>query len=152
MPMPWTYRHASREWRAFLDDARDTMGLETDNLAYTAIQGVLQAFRRRLTPQQAVAFAQVLPTVPRAIFVADWDLSEPPAAAGTRADWTAEAKALRPDHNLTPDNCVEATAIALRKSVRRDDLERVLAALPGFAVDFWDTPSVDPGTLAPRIV
>lgn len=152
MPMPWTYRHASREWRAFLDDARDAMGLETDNLAYTAIQGVLQTFRRRLTPQQAVAFAPVLPTVPRAIFVADWNLSEPPALPGSRADWTDEAKALRPDHNLTPDNCVEATAIALRKSVRRDDLERVLTALPGFAREFWDTPSVDPATLGPRIV
>ncbi|WP_373050650.1 DUF2267 domain-containing protein [Thalassovita aquimarina] len=152
MPMPWTYRHASREWRGFLDDARDAMGLETDNLAYTAIQGVLQAFRRRLTPQQAIAFAQVLPTVPRAIFVADWDFAEGPVAPGTRADWTAEAKALRPDHNLTPDNCVEATAIALRKSVRRDDLDRVLATLPCFARDFWHTPSVDPATLGPRIL
>ncbi|WP_323784586.1 DUF2267 domain-containing protein [Thalassovita sp.] len=152
MPMPWTYRHASREWRGFLDDARDEMGLETDNLAYTAIQGVLQAFRRRLTPQQAIDFAQILPTVPRAIFVADWHLTAKPVDAGTRADWTAEAIALRPNHNLTPDNCVEATAIALRKSIQRGDLERVLDRLPPFARDFWDTPSTDSATLGPRIV
>lgn len=150
--MPWTYRQASREWSAFLKIARAEMSLETDNLAYTAVQGVFRAFRRRLTPQQAVDFAQVLPCVLRALFVADWDLAEGPVEPGTRADWTAEAQALRPNHSLTPRNAVEATALALRRSVRRPDLERVLAGLPPFAREFWDTPSVDPETLGPEIV
>ena len=110
MPMPWTYRQATREWQAFLTEARDAMGLETDNVTYTAVQGVLQAFRRRLTPQQAIDFAQVLPSVLRAIFVADWRLADGPLPPGTRADWTAEAIALRPHHNLTPPNCVAASA------------------------------------------
>jgi uncharacterized protein (DUF2267 family) len=151
MPMPWTYRQATREWQAFLALARQAMDLETDNLAYTAVQGVLQAFRRRLTAQQAIDFAQVLPSVLRALFVADWQI-EPPAPPGTRADWTAEAMALRPHHSLTPPNCVEATAYALRKSVLRADLERVLATLPPFAADFWSTPGLDPATLGPGIV
>jgi hypothetical protein len=60
--------------------------------------------------------------------------------------------ALRPHHNLTPPNCVEATALALRKSVLREDLERVLATLPPCATDFWSTPGIDPATLGPRIV
>lgn len=149
--MPWTYRQATREWQAFLALARQAMDLETDNLAYTAVQGVLQAFRRRLTAQQAIDFAQVLPSVLRALFVADWQI-EPPAPPGTRADWTAEAMALRPHHSLTPPNCVEATAYALRKSVLRADLERVLATLPPFAADFWSTPGLDPATLGPGIV
>lgn len=151
MPMPWTYRQATREWQAFLADARAAMDLETDNVTYTAVQGVLQAFRRRLTPQQAIDFAQVLPSVLRALFVADWHLSDP-VSPGTRADWTAEAMALRPHHNLTPPNCVEATALALRKSVLREDLDRVLATLPPFAAEFWSTPGIDPATLGPRIV
>ena len=109
--MPWTYRQASREWQAFLADAREAMNLTSDNATYTAVQGVLQAFRRRLTPQQAVDFAQVLPSVLRALFVADWKLADP-VSPGSRADWTAEGKALRPLHNLTPENCVEATALA----------------------------------------
>lgn len=149
--MPWTYRQATREWQAFLADARAAMGLESDNLAYTAVEGVLRAFRRRLSAQQAIDFAQVLPSVIRALFVADWQLAEP-ALPGSRADWTAEAKALRPHHNLTPDNCVEATALALRKSVSREDLERVLATLPPFAAVFWSTPDIDPASLGPRIV
>ena len=150
--MPWTYRQATREWQAFLTEARDAMGLETDNVTYTAVQGVLQAFRRRLTPQQAIDFAQVLPSVLRALFVADWRLADGPLPPGTRADWTAEAIALRPHHNLTPPNCVAATALALRKSVLRDDLDRVLATLPAFAAEFWSTPGIDPGTLGPSIV
>lgn len=150
--MPWTYRQATREWQAFLADARAAMDLETDNVTYTAVQGVLQAFRRRLTPQQAIDFAQVLPSVLRALFVADWQLNEGPLPPGIRADWTAEAMALRPHHNLTPSNCVEATALALRKSVPRADLDRVLATLPPFAAEFWSTPGIDPATLGPRIV
>lgn len=65
MPMPWTYRHASREFRGFLDDAKDRMGLESDNMAYTAVDAVFQVFRRRLTAQQGLDFASALPCVPR---------------------------------------------------------------------------------------
>jgi uncharacterized protein (DUF2267 family) len=152
MPMPWTYRQATREWQAFLADARDGMGLSSDHATFTAVEGVLRAFRARLTPQQAVDFAQVLPAVLRALFVADWDLSAPPLPAGTRADWTAEAQALRRHHNIAPDTCVAATAIALRQAVLRADLERVLSRLPPFAAVFWSTPGTDPATLGPRIV
>jgi uncharacterized protein (DUF2267 family) len=152
MPMPWTYRQATREWQAFLAAAREAMDLTSDNATYTAVQGVMQAFRRRLTAQQAIDFAQVLPAVLRALFVADWRLDEGPVPPGSREDWTAEAMALRPHHNLTPANCVAATALALRKSVLRDDLERVLATLPAFAAEFWSTPGIDPATLGPVIV
>lgn len=152
MPMPWTYRKATREWQAFLAEARTAMDLTSDNAAFTAVEGTLRAFRRRLTPQQAIDFAHVLPSVLRALFVSDWHLDEGPIPAGNRADWTAEAMALRPHHNLTPPNCVEATALALRQSVLREDLDRVLATLPPFAAEFWSTPGIDPATLGPGIV
>lgn len=152
MPMPWTYRQATREWQAFLADAQDAIGTPTNHSTFTAVEGVLRTFRRRLTPQQAIDFAQVLPAVLRALFVADWDLSHPPAPPGTRADWTAEAKSLRPHHNIATDHCIAGTAIALRKHVQRADLDRALQRLPPFATDFWSTPGIDPATLAPRIV
>lgn len=150
--MPWTYRQATREWQAFLSDAQEAIGTPTDNTTFTAVEGTLRAFRRRLTPQEAIDFAQVLPSVLRALFVADWDLSLPPALPGTRAEWTAEAKALRPHHNVTPDTVIEGTALALRKAVLREDLDRVLSRLPPFAAEFWSTPGIDPATLGPRIV
>ena len=151
MPMPWTYRQASREWQAFLEDAKAAMELTSDNACFTAVEGVLKAFRRRLTVQEALDFAQVLPAVLRALFVADWQVALP-VAPGGRNDWRAEAQALRPQHNLTPANCVEATAQALRKAVLREDLERVLARLPTFAAEFWSVPGGDPASLGPRIV
>lgn len=152
MPMPWTYRQATREWQAFLADAKDALGTPTDNTTFTAVEGVLRAFRHRLTPQQAIDFAQVLPAVLRALFVADWRLGAGPAAPGGRADWAAEAMALRPNHDLTPPHCVEAVALALRRAVLREDLDRALARLPAFAAEFWSVPGVDPATLGPRIV
>ncbi len=151
MPMPWTYRQATREWQAFLSDAKEAMDLTSDNATFTAVEGVLRAFRARLTVQEALDFAQVLPSVLRALFVADWKIA-PPLVPGGRADWTRAAQALRPHHNQTPETCVAATALALRKSVLREDLDRVLAQLPPFAAEFWSVPGVDPVTLGPRIV
>ena len=52
MPLPTIYRHATRDWRAFLDDAKQELGLGSDNMAYTAVQAVLLTFRRHLTPAQ----------------------------------------------------------------------------------------------------
>ena len=152
MPMPWTYRQASREWQAFLEDAKAAIGTATDHSTFTAVEGVLRAFRNRLTPQQAIDFAQILPAVLRALFVSDWRLDADPLPSGTRADWTAEAKSLRRHHNFSPDGCVAGTALALRKSVNRVDLERVLHGLPAFATEFWSVPGIDTASLGPRIV
>lgn len=143
MPMPYAYRHAQAEWRAVLDCARDSMGLDSDNMAYTALQGVLLAFRRRLTVDQALRFADLLPAVPRAIFVEGWHPA-PPVAFGLRADWVAEAQSLRPHHNLTPVVCVEATARALRPLMEDDRLLALLAGFPPGAVDFWSVPDPQP--------
>ncbi len=145
MPMPWTYRHASAEWQRFLDVAKEEMDLTTNNLAYTAIEGVLLTFRRRLPVESALRFADVLPAVPRAIFVSDWHPATP-LPWGSRDEQTAEAQALRPAHNLTPGNCIEATAIALRATVRPDEIDPVLAALGPQAQAFWH---VDPARLRP---
>lgn len=68
--MPYAYRDAQAEWRSALDTVRDHMGLESDNMAYTALQGVLLAFRRRLSVDQVLRFADLLPAVPRAVLVA----------------------------------------------------------------------------------
>jgi uncharacterized protein (DUF2267 family) len=152
MPMPWSYRHATKDWRAFLADAQERLGTPTDNTTYTAVQGVLIAFRRRLTPRQAAAFAQALPAVLRALFFDGWNPDDPPRPFASRAEMAAEARALRPHHNLTPDHAIEAVAWALRRHVHQDDLDRVLATLPEGAIDFWAVPVEDPNELERRIV
>lgn len=138
MPMPWSYRHATKDWLAILADLRDRTGLVSDNQAYTVLDGVLRAFRARLTPEQAIAFSQALPAVPRAILFQDWTPA-PPLPFASRADLTAEVKALRKDHNWAPDNAMEAVAFALRRHTDPRDFERALAQMPAGARDFWHT-------------
>ena len=137
MPMPSTYQRAMEEWRAFLEDVKGRMDLVSDNMAYTAADGVFQVFRRRLTAQQGLDFASVLPAVPRAIFVKDWDVTAAPVPFADREVMTREAQALRRHHNLTPDNAIEATAWAVRRCTDPLAFERVLATLPQEARDFW---------------
>ena len=151
MPMPWTYRHASKEWRAILDDLKDRMDLVSDNSAYTAMDGVLQVFRRRLTAQQGIDFASVLPSIPRAVFVSGWQVEEPPLPFPDRAALVREVMAVRKDHNLTPENAIEAVAWTLRRYTNRADLERVLQRLPEGAVDFWHVEVADPREIEQRI-
>lgn len=152
MPMPWTYRHSAREFRAFLDDIRDRMDLVSDNMAYTVVDAVFQVFRRRLTAQQGLDFASVLPSIPRAMFVKDWQIPDPPEPFADRATMTREVQRVRADHNLAPDNAIEATAWALRRSLDQRDLDRVLGRIGPEAEAFWHVSVDDPAELAQRIV
>ncbi|GKY88650.1 DUF2267 domain-containing protein [Sinisalibacter aestuarii] len=152
MPMPWAYRHASKDWQAFLADAKEALGLSSDNMTYTAVQGVLTAFRARLAPREVMAFADLLPAVLRALFVAGWDPEAAPKPWADRATLEAEARGLRPDHNLTPDHAIEPVAIALRRALRQIDLDRLLERIGPEAEAFWRVTSVSAGALERRIV
>ncbi|MFS4580080.1 DUF2267 domain-containing protein [Phaeobacter sp. C3_T13_0] len=150
--MPWTYRHASKEWRAFLADAKERMSLDSDNMTYTAVDAVLQVFRRRLTAQEGLDFASVLPSVLRAIFVSGWDVTKPAVPFPSRNALIDEVKRVRVNHNLTPNNAIEATAWAIRRYTNKKDFERVLTQLPDDAVAFWHVDVDDPAELEQRIV
>lgn len=137
MTMPTEYRQASADFDRFILDVRDIAGLQTTNQAYTMVQSVFQTFRRRLEISDALLFANVLPPVLRAIFVADWDLEEPIVPFSGRLAMTREVQSLRSDHNLSPDTAIADVAAALRRNVDEVTLDRVLAWLPEGAVDFW---------------
>ncbi len=139
MPVPFEYQNASMDFEKFLVDARDISGLATTNQTYTMVQGVLQAFRRRLDTRDAVMFANVLPPVLRAIFVADWDIDEQRRPFEDRAVMTREVQALRPDHNFAPESSIRDVATALRKNIDGAALDRVLAQLSPGAAHFWRT-------------
>jgi len=143
MPMPYSYRHASEEYRAFLDDLRERLGTESDNVAYTCADAVFQVFRRRLTPAQALRFADALPAVLRAIFVANWDIAAPPLPFATRAEMTREAQKVRQHHNFAPDSVIGDVAWALARNTAPFEFERALAHLPPEARTFWQLPGAD---------
>lgn len=139
MPMPLEYQRASEEFEAFLAIAEEASGLTTRNQVYTMVQGVLQAFRSRLDVAEAIRFAQALPPVVRALFVADWDPEAPKRPFGTPEDWLADTRALRRDHNFAPDTAVRDVAFALGRHADPARWQSALARLDPAARDFWRT-------------
>ncbi|MBL6616180.1 MAG: DUF2267 domain-containing protein [Reyranella sp.] len=137
MTVPQEYKRASEQFEKLLVDARDAAMLQTTNQSYTMVQAVLRTFRRRLDVKDALRFASVLPVGARALFVADWDVSEPKQAFADIASMTKEVQSLRPDHNLSPDSAIRDVAKALRQNVDGAALDRVLAELPPGAAAFW---------------
>lgn len=115
------------------------------------MEGALRVFRNRLTPQQAIDFARIIPSELRTLFIADWQLDQPVLPPGSGKDWVEEAQRLRRNHNIAPDGCVEGAGLALHKSVQSGDLGRALAWLPAFASEFWRVLGVDPKPLGSRI-
>ena len=137
MPVPSEYQRATDEFYKLLMDARDAAGLTTTNQAYTVVQGVFQAFRRRLRLEQAIQFLSVLPVGARALFVADWDVDEPNRPFEDRAEMTKEVRSLRPEHNFAPETAIHDVAGALRRNVDETAFERALSMLPDGAREFW---------------
>jgi uncharacterized protein (DUF2267 family) len=137
MPVPMEYRLASQDFDRFLAEVAEATGLATRNQAYTTTQAVLLAFRRRLDTAQAIAFAQVLPAMLRALFVMDWDPQEPRMAGWDRAAMTEEVRRLRIDHNFSPDSAIADVARVLRGHVDATAFARCLATLPPEARAIW---------------
>jgi uncharacterized protein (DUF2267 family) len=137
MPVPSEYQRATDDFYRLLTDVRDSAGLTTTNQAYTVLQGVFQAFRRRLDLKDAVRFVSVLPVGARALFVADWDADEPRRDFEDRALMTKEVQALRAEHNYSPETAIRDVAVALRRNVDQTAFEHVLATLPRGAAEFW---------------
>jgi uncharacterized protein (DUF2267 family) len=137
MTVPMEYRQASRDFDAFLLDARDTAMLQTTNQAYTMVEAVLVIFRRRLSVAQALAFANVLPPVLRALFVSDWDASRPPEPFCDRESLIREVLAFRGDHNVSPASAITDVATALHRHVDPAAFARMLEKLEPAAREYW---------------
>lgn len=137
MTWPLEYPKACVDFERFMVTARDAAGLTTTNMAWTMVEGVLLTFRRRLDTSQAIAFANLLPPLLRALFVQDWQPQDRAQPFGSREHWLAEVRGLRPAHNFSPDNAIEAVATGLRGVVDQDKLDRFLASVGPEAQAYW---------------
>lgn len=130
------FRLASARFDDLLAEIADASHLTSRHQAYTVLDGVLRTFRRRLTPEQLLAFAQVLPPLVQSMLLAEWQPAPP------HADWSPETllrevRQLRPHHNLAPDNAIDTVATVLRRHVEPTAFEAWLAELPAPARTFW---------------
>lgn len=139
MTLPVEYERATAQFYDYLVDARDIAELWSTHVAYTMTQGVFQTFRRRLTVEESIQFANALPACLRALFIADWNLSDDRQPFGDRSEMTQEVKALRAEHNFSPETAIQDVAKALRRHVDEARFNAVLAALPPEARDFWSS-------------
>jgi uncharacterized protein (DUF2267 family) len=137
MPMPQAYFHASRDFEKFMEDLKRASMLQTTHQCYTMLEAVLHAFRGHLALADAMAFADHLPPVIRAIFVADWDVGQPVTPLPDRAGLQDEIRGLRHNHNLSTPSAMEDVAQALRHNMDQADFQRMLEILPSEAAAFW---------------
>ena len=138
MPMPQEYQIAAQRFEAFLADAGDALGLATRNQTYTVVEAVLLTFRRRLTAEQVLVFADGLPPMLRAIFVAGWRAGEPPADFADRAAMEREVRALRRNHNFAPEGSIAKVAGSFFRHVDTVRFDKALAGLSPEAKAFWE--------------
>jgi uncharacterized protein (DUF2267 family) len=132
VPVPFQYDAAGPQFHQLLRDARDLAGLTTTNQSYTMLEAVLL-----LCVRDATRFADVLPAVARAIFVAQWDPAEQEQPYPDRAALTREVQQLRAEHNYAPDTAISDVAAAVRRNVDQSAFDRCLAALGPEAIDYW---------------
>ena len=139
MTIPLRHSRATEEFEAFLRDAQVRMDSVTRNQTYQGVYGTLIVFRRRLTVQQVIEFAAVLPTVLSAILISDWDVDARPVPFDTRASMTAEVQSVRRNHNLSPNSVIADVAAAAWKHVDPIAFERCLERIGPDAVAFWSS-------------
>lgn len=137
MPLPMEYRLASQDFDHFLGDVMNETGLNSRHQAYTTTQAVFLCFRRRLSLADAIAFAQGLPAMLRALFVADWDTTQAQSQLWDRETMVEEVKQLRSEHNFSPDDAIEAVARVVHRHVDPRTFALSLGRLPDAAKSFW---------------
>ena len=137
MPLPIEYQRASDHLYSFLTELRDLSNFGSSHQSYTTTQGVFQVFRNRLTVDQAIVFANALPTALRALFVADWDTKSLIKPFVDIASMNEEVKQLRPQHNFSSASAIQNVGTVLRRHV---DIQMFKAALSDFPLEakaFW---------------
>ena len=137
MPVPAEFERASANFYDYLVDARDKAELWSTHVTYTMTQSVFHVFRRRLSTQEAIDFANVLPICLRALFVTDWNIDEKKMPFESREAMTKEVRLLRRQHNFSTDTAIRDVAEALRRHVDEDAFDKLLAQLPEGAIEFW---------------
>ena len=137
MPMPQDYFHASRDFEVFMEELKRISLLQTTHQCYTMVEAVFHALRGHMSPREALAFADHLPPVLRAIFVSDWDVDAPVRPMTDREGLQREILALRHNHNLSTPSALEDVGAALRQTMDARAFSRMLDALPPYLAGFW---------------
>ena len=137
--MPMEIAYASRQFLELLAALKRTAYLETHTQCYAMLRAVLHEFRRYLTIPQALALADALPPIVRAIFVEDWQPADPPRPPSPQAFDAAVTRRLAPHHAPPGDIALRVFEVLQDRSAQ-PKLARALAALPAGLRTLWHPP------------
>jgi uncharacterized protein (DUF2267 family) len=137
MPMPPEIAQASVQFMDLLGALKERAWLQTHNQCYAMLRAVLHEFRQYLTVRQAIAVADALPAVTRAIFVEDWaPCDEPPAPPAPEEFTAAVVRRLSP-HHVPPDSIVADVFAVLAPRCNAARLGPAVDALPSELRNLW---------------
>lgn len=137
MPMPFTYRHATEEWRRYLAAMQERTLIDSPNVIYTATDGIFRAFRCRVPARQVLAFGDQLPAVMRAVLTFRWDISAPLKPWVSRGELDEEIRRLRQSHNFAPPGILNDLVWGIRREVDARSFDRVLKTMAPEAREMW---------------
>ncbi|WGD29055.1 DUF2267 domain-containing protein [Ancylobacter sp. WKF20] len=137
MTVPMAYRRASEAFDAFLAEVADTAQLSSRHQAYTVVDAVFRAFRRRLAPGEVLVFAAALPPLLGALFIENWRAEGIGAASWAAEEVLRDVRSLRAHHNLASDQAVAQVGAVLRRHVDVAVFRQALRRLPLEAAHFW---------------
>lgn len=137
MTVPQEYWTATRDFERFMADLKDISLLTTHNQCYHMTRAVLHVFRAHLSVADALAFAEALPPVLRAIFVEGWVANGEVAPFPDRDQLMVEVMSIRRDHNVSTPTAIGDVAAALLRHVDRQRFDAVLSQLSPAAAEFW---------------
>ncbi|MEN0002275.1 MAG: DUF2267 domain-containing protein [Pseudomonadota bacterium] len=113
MPRPQAFQTAQQDFDQLLADIAEALDLSSRHQAYTVLESVLHAKRRRLDAPQIITYAGSLPPLLAALFVQGWSV-DAPTSSGPVTD--AEIEALRAAHNFAPPGAYVTVMALIEKA------------------------------------
>ena len=138
MPMPQEITQASKQFMELLGDLKEGSFLQTHNQSYAMLRAVLHEFRKYMTIGQAIAFANGLPTIVRAIFVENWKPAAQPSAPLSRRDFVDAVITRLSPHHVPPDSIVSDVFALLAARGEPAKIADVIDSLPTELKQLWD--------------
>jgi uncharacterized protein (DUF2267 family) len=138
MPFPIEYATATQDFYKFMDDVKQKADFHSFHVTYTMVQGVFQAFRRRVSIEEALCFANCLPVALRALFVKDWDINKPKKEFESFDKMNEDVKKLRHEHNFSRDNAIEIVSSVLLNHVEKVHFSKMMEKMSDDIKLFWN--------------
>ena len=122
----------------WLDELVNRGGYNSQQQAWSALRGVLQALRDRLTPDEAAHLASNMPMLIRGLFFDGWKPSATPVKARSGQEFLGMVNArLRDNPQIDPIRACTSVFALLSNRIDPGELDDVIQMLPQEVRELW---------------